>query len=102
MPVALSVVFLKKLGENGDVYGQWKLLHCNRRMRWRLRLPDSVDLALAFRNVHSWLRADQAEVMFTVIADTLKPGGVLGIVQHRGDAGLSLDQMKKHGLCQRG
>ena len=32
--------------------------------------------------------------MFTVIADTLKPGGVLGIVQHRGDAGLSLDQMK--------
>ena len=56
--------------------------------------PGSVDLALAFRNVHSWLRADQAEVMFTVIADTLKPGGVLGIVQHRGDAGLSLDQMK--------
>ncbi|MEL0136401.1 MAG: methyltransferase, partial [Halieaceae bacterium] len=56
---------------------------------------DSVDLALAFRNVHSWLRADQAEMMFTAIAETLKPGGVLGIVQHRGDEDLSLDEMKQ-------
>ena len=33
-------------------------------------------------------------MMFSVIAETLKPGGVLGIVQHRGDAGLSLEEMK--------
>jgi predicted methyltransferase len=51
-------------------------------------------MALAFRNVHSWLRADQAEMMFSAIAETLKPGGVLGIVQHRGDEGLSVDEMK--------
>ena len=55
---------------------------------------NSVDLALAFRNVHSWLRADQAEMMFAAIAETLKPGGVLGIVQHRGGSDLSLEQMK--------
>jgi predicted methyltransferase len=51
-------------------------------------------MALAFRNVHSWLRADQAEMMFSAIAEALKPGGVLGIVQHRGDEGLSVDEMK--------
>ena len=33
--------------------------------------------------------------MFSAIAETLKPGGVLGIVQHRGNDGLTLEQMKK-------
>jgi predicted methyltransferase len=33
-------------------------------------------------------------MMFSAIAETLKPGGVLGIVQHRGDEGLSVDEMK--------
>ncbi len=86
--------FLKKLGENGDVYASVEIATLQPPSAVAPAAPGSVDLALAFRNVHSWLRADQAEVMFAVIADALKPGGVLGIVQHRGDAGLSLDQMK--------
>ena len=86
--------FLKKLGENGDVYGSVEVSTLQPPNAVSPAAPGTVDLALAFRNVHSWLRADQAEMMFSVIAETLKPGGVLGIVQHRGDAGLSLEQMK--------
>ena len=86
--------FLKKLGENADVYGSVEVSTLQPPNAVSPAEPGSVDLALAFRNVHSWLRADQAEMMFSVIAETLKPGGVLGIVQHRGDAGLSLEEMK--------
>lgn len=86
--------FLKKLGENADVYGSVDVSTLQPPNAVSPAEPGSVDLALAFRNVHSWLRADQAEMMFSVIAETLKPGGVLGIVQHRGEAGLSVEQMK--------
>lgn len=86
--------FLKKLGENPDVYGAVEVVALQPPMAVFNVAPNSVDLALTFRNVHSWLRADQAEMMFTAIAETLKPGGVLGIVQHRGGSDLSLEQMK--------
>lgn len=87
--------FLKKLGENGAVYGEVEVAVLQPPGAIAPAPAGSVDMALAFRNVHSWLRADQAEMMFTAIADMLKPGGVLGIVQHRGNEGLSLDDMKQ-------
>ncbi len=86
--------FLRKLGENDEVYGSVQVVALQPPMAVSNVAANSVDLALTFRNVHSWLRADQAEMMFSAIAETLKPGGVLGIVQHRGDNELSLAQMK--------
>jgi predicted methyltransferase len=86
--------FLRKLGENGEVYGAVTIGVLQPPSSMAPAAPNSVDLALAFRNVHSWLRADQAEMMFSAITETLKPGGVLGIVQHRGDDSLSIEQMK--------
>ncbi len=86
--------FLKKLGEKDDVYGSVQVVALQPPSAVGNVAPESVDLAVAFRNVHSWLRADQAEMMFTAIAETLKPGGVLGIVQHRGGEALTVEQMK--------
>ena len=86
--------YLKKLGEDADVYGSVEVSTLQPPSAVSPAEPGTVDLALAFRNVHSWLRADHAEMVFSVIAETLRPGGVLGIVQHRGEAGLSLEQMK--------
>ncbi len=47
----------------------------------------SVDMVLTFRNVHNWAKAGNAEAMFKVFYDVLKPGGVLGVVDHRAVAG---------------
>lgn len=59
--------------------------------------PESVDLALVFRNVHSWMRAGIEEEMFNAIARTLKPGGALGVVQHRAEDGVDEEQMRASG-----
>lgn len=43
----------------------------------------SADLVLACRNVHYWMRFGYAETAFKAMYKALKPGGVLGVVQHR-------------------
>lgn len=48
---------------------------------------DSVDMVVTFRNTHGWINDGIAEANFREFARVLKPGGVLGIVQHRADYG---------------
>jgi predicted methyltransferase len=45
--------------------------------------PGSADLVLTFRNVHNWAKAGSADAMFKAFYDALKPGGTLGVVEHR-------------------
>ena len=45
--------------------------------------PGSADMVVTFRNVHNWLGSGQAEGMFQGFYEVLKPGGVLGVVDHR-------------------
>ncbi|MDP1026731.1 methyltransferase domain-containing protein [Sphingomonas sp. KR1UV-12] len=49
-------------------------------------VPDgSADVVLTFRNVHNWRfgGADRARAMFAAMYRMLKPGGTLGVVEHR-------------------
>jgi predicted methyltransferase len=47
--------------------------------------PGSADVVLTFRNVHNWMMGDQpfADQAFQQMYAMLKPGGTLGIVDHR-------------------
>lgn len=53
--------------------------------------PASADVVLTFRNVHNWRSAGQAEVMFKGFYDVLKPGGTLGVVEHRAKGDVAAD-----------
>lgn len=48
-------------------------------------------LVLTFRNVHNWRMAGNAEAMFAGFYKVLKPGGVLGVVEHRAKADVPAD-----------
>jgi len=50
--------------------------------------PGSVDLVLTFRNVHNWFEEgygppNAAQLAFKAMFTALKPGGMLGVVDHR-------------------
>ena len=53
--------------------------------------PGSADLVVTFRNVHSWMGAGTEDEAFAAMFRALKPGGVLGVVQHRGDPDVAQD-----------
>lgn len=46
--------------------------------------PGSADLVLTFRNLHNWMDGGYAEQALAACFTALKPGGVLGIEEHRG------------------
>lgn len=52
----------------------------------------SADMVLTFRNVHNWAKAGNAEAMFQAFWDALKPGGVLGVKDHRAKPGTPFQQ----------
>jgi predicted methyltransferase len=45
--------------------------------------PESADMVLTFRNVHNWTGNDLADQAFAAFYSALKPGGILGVVEHR-------------------
>jgi len=45
----------------------------------------SADMVLTFRNLHNWMTGMYDRDALAAIFNTLKPGGVLGFVDHRGD-----------------
>ena len=46
-------------------------------------VPNSMDMVLTFRNMHNWMMGGNAKEMFGVMYASLKPGGYLGIEEHR-------------------
>lgn len=64
---------------------------------WTLGDANSVDAVLTFRNVHNWLKGGYEKEMFSAFYQVLKPGGVLGVVEHRAAEGTNLDIMKQSG-----
>ncbi|MDO8378231.1 MAG: methyltransferase [Phenylobacterium sp.] len=60
----------------------------------------SADLALFLRNVHNWMAAGIAEKAFHDAFVALKPGGILGVEEHRADAGGVQDILAADGYVQ--
>ncbi|ULQ47994.1 methyltransferase [Flagellatimonas centrodinii] len=57
--------------------------------QWQIAAPGSADVVLTFRNVHNWLKGRYEREVFAAAFRALKPGGVLGVVEHRGDPDMS-------------
>ena len=64
--------------------------------------PGTADLVLTFRNVHNWLAMGSAEMMFETMLNSAKPGGHLGIVEHRGNPLEKQDPKAQSGYVNEG
>ncbi|HBD20906.1 MAG TPA: methyltransferase, partial [Arenimonas sp.] len=86
----------EKLAARADVYGNATLVEIDPNAPV-LGEPASADVVLTFRNVHNWVMAGNEAAMFKSFFDVLRPGGVLGVVEHRAAAGKTLEEVKTSG-----
>ncbi len=54
---------------------------------------ESADRVLTFRNVHNWMRNKGEQAAFKSFYRALKPGGILGVVEHRAPKHFSREEM---------
>lgn len=65
-----------------DIYGDIELTVADARSE-AIAPAESADVVLTFRNIHNWMHGGYADKMFKNAYAALKPGGVLGVVEHR-------------------
>jgi len=92
-----QALFVKKLKAHPSVYSQVQIAAFDPK-RSQLTVPDeSADRVLTFRNVHNWLRSESEATAFELFYKALKPGGILGVVEHRAPEGMDWETMKTSG-----
>jgi predicted methyltransferase len=62
--------------------------------------PGSADLIVTFRNVHNWMDEGFVEKALAGCFTALKPGGILGVEEHRGDEHVVQDPKAKDGYVR--
>lgn len=62
--------------------------------------PGSADLIVTFRNFHNWMEDGYAEQALAACFTALKPGGILGIEEHRGRNDVPQDPKAKSGYVR--
>lgn len=62
--------------------------------------PGVADFVLTFRNLHNWIDRNQIDGALTAFHKALKPGGVLGVSDHRGRTDISQEEQMKTGYIR--
>ncbi len=75
------------LASNADLYGKVGVVIPSKPGKFELGEANSADAVLIFRGLHGAARRGEMEATLKEVSRVLKPGGTLGIIQHRGTKG---------------
>ena len=89
--------FEKKMSSNSSLYSNVKMYIFDAGENLLTVPNSSADALVTFRNVHNWLRSNTEGSSFNLFFKALKPGGVLGVVEHRAPPGTDRDTMLASG-----
>lgn len=62
--------------------------------------PGTADAVLTFRNVHNWMAHGGVDAAFSSFFKALKPGGILGVVEHRASSDVKQDPKAEGGYVR--
>lgn len=90
---------LARLKAQPELYGRVEVTAFNAD-RHDIAPPASADFVLTFRNLHNWIERGEVEGALRAFHRALKPGGILGVVDHRGRADLPQEAQMKSGYVR--
>ena len=80
-----------------DIYGDITFTELDPPEALKVAEPNSVDLALIIRSLHIWDENGDLLTGLQAVFDAIKPGGTLGIIQHRADSISDISAMAAEG-----
>ncbi len=81
--LAALEIYRETYAEKPEIYGEIEMTALGEGHH--IAPEGSADMVVTFRNIHSFMSSDMSEFAFAEFFRALKPGGVLGIVEHRAD-----------------
>lgn len=97
---ARLAAYRRLLASRPDLYGGVKMVTFPTDGGDAALPPGSVDLALSFGDLHEWMALGEARQAIATIYRALAPGGVLGVVDNRGDPSVPQDPRAKNGYVR--
>ena len=91
--------FLARLKEDEALFDKVRVTKFNAG-RHEIAPPGSADFVLTFRNLHNWIERNEIDGALRAFHKALKPGGVLGVVDHRGRTDMSQEAQMKFGYVR--
>ena len=77
---------LSQITDKPELYGQIKVANYSPPESRNLWQENSVDMVLTFRSSHGWVSDGLIDDVYSDFFKVVKPGGILGVVQHRAPA----------------
>ena len=90
---------LARLGEDPKLFDKVQVTKFNADLH-EIAKPGSVDFVLTFRNLHNWIERNEIDGALRAFHKALKPGGVLGVVDHRGRMEISQEAQMNLGYVR--
>jgi len=91
--------FLARLKEDAALFDKVRVTKFNAD-RHEVAPQASADFVLTFRNLHNWIERHEIDGALRAFHKALKPGGVLGVVDHRGRTDVSQEAQMKFGYVR--
>jgi predicted methyltransferase len=85
--------FARKLAASPAIYGNVVVGTLQAGQFSGFPAQGNVDRVLTFRNIHNWIKDGQIDANLQAFYRALKPGGMLGVEEHRAAPATSLQQM---------
>jgi predicted methyltransferase len=84
--------YRQKLAKDPDNYGRVVVGSLDAGQLNGVGAPGSADMVLTFRNIHNWIKDGYLDANLRAFYAALKPGGVLGVEEHRAKPGTTLQE----------
>ncbi|MBV8062460.1 MAG: class I SAM-dependent methyltransferase [Nevskia sp.] len=95
--VRSAATFQAKLDADPERYGKVTVTEFRAPDVVDICPPGTADLVLSFDSVHNWMTVRAEQDAFNAFYRALKPGGVLGVVEHRAWPYTTIEQTRKTG-----